>query len=139
MCEKTERTLVSLYEVECRKALWLQAREALWSNCLRTQSSELRFLPCKGPFTHAIFNAIFDAISRTKRALPYPAQKLFSGRIAWNGKKVITYYLKTPFFAISANFAVFFRSVRRLNTRAGQAGAGFVRKSAPKSHEKSHV
>ena len=31
----------------------------------------------KGPFTHAIFDAISDAISRTKRALPYPARMFF--------------------------------------------------------------
>ena len=63
----------------------------------------------QGPFTHAIF----DAISRTKRALPYPARMLFSRSIAWIGKKVITYYLKTPFFPISASMAVFCRSVAR--------------------------
>ena len=40
-----------------------------------------------GPFTHAMF----DAISRTKRTLPYPARMLFSRSIAWIGKKVITY------------------------------------------------
>ena len=34
-------------EVKCRKALWLQAREILWSNCKRTQSSESRFFLCK--------------------------------------------------------------------------------------------
>ena len=28
----------------------------------------------KGPFTHTIFDVISDAISHTKRALPYPAQ-----------------------------------------------------------------
>ena len=50
-------------------------------------------------FTHAIF----DAISRTKCALPYPTRMLFSRSIACIGKKVITYYLKTPFFPISAN------------------------------------
>ena len=60
-----------------------------------------------------------DAISRTKRALPYPARMSFSRSIAWIGKKVMTYYLKTSFFPISANLAVFCRSVRRLNTRAG--------------------
>ena len=71
--------------------------------------------PCnvtKGPFTHAIF----DSISRTKRALPYPARMPFSRSIAWIGKEVITYYLKTPFFPISANLAVFCRSVTRLKT-----------------------
>ena len=47
----------------------------------------------KGPFTHAIFDAISDAISRTKRSLPYPARMLFSRSIAWIGKKVITYFL----------------------------------------------
>ena len=31
-----------------------------------------------GPFTHAIFDAISGAISRTKRALPYPARIFFS-------------------------------------------------------------
>ena len=40
-----------------------------------------------------------------KRALPYPARKLFSRSIAWIGKKVITSYLKAPFFPISANLA----------------------------------
>ena len=89
----------------------------------------------KGPFTHAIF----DAISRAKRALPYPTRMLFSRSIVWIGKKVITYCLKTPFISISANLVVFCRSVTRLKTCAGLAGAGFVRKIASKSHEKSHV
>ena len=88
----------------------------------------------KGPFTHAIFDAISDAISRAKRALPYPARMLFSRSIVWIGKKVITYCLKTPFIPISANLVVFCRSVTRLKTRAGLAGAGFVRKIASKSH-----
>ena len=35
------------YDVKCRKALWLRAREALWSNCKRTQSSKSRFFLCK--------------------------------------------------------------------------------------------
>ena len=35
------------YEVKCRKALCLQAREALWSNCRRTQSSESSFFLCE--------------------------------------------------------------------------------------------
>ena len=73
----------------------------------------------KGPFTHAIFEAISDAISHTKRALPYPARMPFSRSIAWIGKKVITYYLKTPFFPIPANLTVFRRSVTRLKTPAG--------------------
>ena len=88
----------------------------------------------KGPFTHAIFDAISDAISRAKRALPYPARMLFSRSIVWIGKKVITYCLKTPFIPISANLVVFCRSVTRLKTRAGLAGAGFVHKTASKSH-----
>ena len=68
----------------------------------------------KGPFTHAIFDAISDAISRTKRAWPYPARMFISRSILWIGKKGITYYLKTPFFRISANLAVFCRGVTRL-------------------------
>ena len=60
----------------------------------------------KGPFTHAIFDAISDAISRKKRSLPYPARMLFSRSIAWIGKKVITYYLKTPFFQSSASLGI---------------------------------
>ena len=84
---------------------------------------------------HGILVAlIFDAISRAKRALPYPARMLFSRSIVWIGKKVITYCLKTPFIPISANLVVFCRSVTRLKTRAGLAGAGFVRKIASKSH-----
>ena len=35
------------------------------------------------------------AISRTKRALPYPTRILFSRSIVWIGKKVTTYYLDT--------------------------------------------
>ena len=60
----------------------------------------------KGPFTHAIF----DVISRTKRALPIQHGCYFSRSIAWIGKKVtvITYYLKTLYFPTSANLAVFF-------------------------------
>ena len=73
----------------------------------------------KGPFTHATFDAISDAISRTKRAWPYPARIFFSWSIAWIGKKVITYYFKKPFFPISANLVVFCRRVTRLQTRAG--------------------
>ena len=65
---------------------------------------------------------------------PYATLKecFFSRSIAWIGNKVITYYLKTPLFPISANLAVFCRSVARLKTRAGQAGAGFVRKIVSK-------
>ena len=59
---------------------------------------------------------------------------LFSRSIVWIGKKVITYCLKTPFIPISANLVVFCRSVTRIKTRAGLAGAGFVRKIASKSH-----
>ena len=88
----------------------------------------------KGPFTHAIFDVISDAISRAKRALPYPTRMLFSRSIVWIGKKVITYCLKTPFISISVNLVVFCRSVTRLKARAGLAGAGFVRKIASKSH-----
>ena len=34
------------YEAKCRNAIWLQAREALWSNCKRTKLSESRFFLC---------------------------------------------------------------------------------------------
>ena len=64
-------------------------------------------------FTHAIFEAISDAISRTKRALPYPGRMIFSRSIAWIGKKIITHYLKTPLFPISANLTVFFYAALR--------------------------
>ena len=57
------------------------------------------------------FDAISDAISRTKRDLPYPARMSFSRSIVWMGKKVMTYYLKTPLFPIHANLAVLRRSV----------------------------
>ena len=33
--------------MKCRTALWLLAREALWSNCKQTQSSELRIFVCE--------------------------------------------------------------------------------------------
>ena len=34
-------------EAKCHKALWLQAREELWSNCMRTRSSKSTFFLCK--------------------------------------------------------------------------------------------
>ena len=52
---------------------------------------------------------------------------LFSRSIAWTGKKVITYYLKR-IFPISANLAVFCRSVYATKNPCGVAG--FVRKIA---------
>ena len=42
-CARKNSCRRCLYEVKCRKALWLRAREALWSNCKRTQ----RFFLCK--------------------------------------------------------------------------------------------
>ena len=112
-------------------------RGTMKTSCCRCCSIPFRVLhigELKGPFTHAIFYAISDAISRAKRALPYPARMLFSRSIVWIGKKVITYCFKTTFIPISANLVVFCRSVTRLKTRAGLAGAGFVRKIASKSH-----
>ena len=53
---------------------------------------------------------------------PYPTlhEWFFSRSIAWIGKKVITYYLKTPLYPISVNLAVFGRSVNtQLKSRAG--------------------
>ena len=41
------RRMLCHYEVKCRKALWLQARETLCSNCKRSQSNESRFVLCK--------------------------------------------------------------------------------------------
>ena len=46
-CESTQNPTMNLYEIKCHKALWLQAREAVWSNCKRTQSSVPRFFLCK--------------------------------------------------------------------------------------------
>ena len=37
----------SIWATKSHKASWLQAREALWSNCKRTQSSESRYFLCK--------------------------------------------------------------------------------------------
>ena len=42
-----ERTRVERFIMKCRKALWLRAPEALWSNCKRTQASKWRFYLCK--------------------------------------------------------------------------------------------
>ena len=72
-----------------------------------------------GPFTHSTFNAISDAISRRKRRLTPPCTKAFFAKHRVDWKDFITYYLKTPFFPISANLAVFCSSVTRLKTRAG--------------------
>ena len=44
-CVKELVQNVSL-QVKCRIALWLEACEALWTNCKRTQSSKSRFFLC---------------------------------------------------------------------------------------------
>ena len=126
----TERTLVtgngpSRNTATPAKA-WLPSlkapqREEVENNCASSNPGQPthKFGCLKARLTHANFDAISGEISRTKRALPYPARMLFSRSIARMGKKVITYYLNTPFFAISANLAVFCRSVTRLKIRAG--------------------
>ena len=43
LCAQKNSCRTCFYEVKCRRALWLQECESLWSNCKRTQSSELRF------------------------------------------------------------------------------------------------
>ena len=85
-----------------------------------TQNATISLLP-KGPFTHAIF----DAISITNRAL--------TRRNAWIGKKAIKYYLKTPFFPISANLAVFCRSVTRLKKPCGVGWGRFCTQNRSKN------
>ena len=64
-----------------------------------------------------------------KTRLTLPCMSAFFANIAWIGKKVITYYLKTPFFQISANLPVFCRSVTRPKTRAGRLGQVLYAKS----------
>ena len=131
-------TAICVSNIKCLQVLWLDVRR----NFARTQTRKNSLLTfqntrfsdwyhhwlidilalhsCvsygkrKGSFTHAMF----DAILRTKRALPYPARMFFSRSIAWIGKKVIRYYLSL-FFPIYANLVVFCRSVTRLKTRAG--------------------
>ena len=73
----------------------------------------------KGLFTRAILYAISDAIARTKRALPYPAPMFFFREASRGLERKLSHYLKTPLFPISANLAVFCRSVTRLETSAG--------------------
>ena len=105
--------------------------------------SNRRISNTKGPFTHAIFDAISGAISRTKRALPYLARIFVSWSIAWIGKKVITYDFKAPFFPISANLAVFLSQSYATTNSCGVGCGSFCSqnriKIASKSHEKSHV
>ena len=103
-----------------------------------TQSTFLH----KGPFTHAIFDAISDAILHTKRALPYPARMSFSRSIAWIGKKVITLFKAT---LLSNSCSLDGISLQRYATKS-PCGVGWGRfctqnctKIASKSHEKSHV
>ena len=48
----------------------------VWADSDRPKNSRSNW-HFKGPFTHAIFDAISGAISRTKRALPYPARIYF--------------------------------------------------------------
>ena len=139
--DKTCSRMPSPNTVDFSQIAKLSIRQGNSCSCFRIRKESTTFsksfvivsLPT-GPFTHAIFDAISDAISRAKRALPYPAPMLFSRSIVWIGKKGITYCFKTPFIPISANLVVFCRSVTRLKTRAGLAGAGFVRKIASKSH-----
>ena len=54
-----------------------------------------------------------------KTRLTLPCMNALPRIIAQIGKQVITYYLKTPLFPISATLAVFCRSIKRLKTRAG--------------------
>ena len=67
--------------------------------------SNPKIVRCEGAFTHADFDAISDAISRTKRALPYPARMHFTRSIARIEKKVITLFEDT-LFPISAILVV---------------------------------
>ena len=90
----------------------------------------LNFIECLVPLkTHSVsvkarlhmrFLMRFLMRFRVQNA-PYPTLHhcFFSRSIAWIGKKVITFYLKTPFFPMSAHLAVFCRSATRLKTRAG--------------------
>ena len=90
----------------------------------------------KSPFTHAIFHADFwcDFEYKTRRTLPCTNAFFAKHRVDWKESYHILF--EDTLFPISANLAVFRRSVTRLKTRAG---AGFVRKMASKSHEKSPV
>ena len=87
----------------------------------------------------AIFDAIPAPISRTKRALSYPARMLLSRSIAWTGNKVITCYLKTPLFPISANLAVFFSQRYATKNACGVGWGRFCTQNRIKIASKSHV
>ena len=60
----------------------------------------------KGPFTRAIFDAISDAISRTKRALPYSVRTLFFGEASRELERKLSHYMKTPFFPLTWRYFV---------------------------------
>ena len=81
--------------------------------------STLTLIPFKGLFTHAIFDVISGAISRTKRAFNPTLHEYFFHEASRGLERKFTYYFKTPFFPISANLVVFCRRVTRLQTRAG--------------------
>ena len=104
-----------------------QLRTTLW---IRNPSVVLFAWPESRKFRHCItaplhmrFLMRFLMRFRVQNA-PYPTLQecFFSRSIAWIVKKVITYYLQTPLFPISANLAVFCRSVTRLKIRAGYLG-----------------
>ena len=61
--------------------------------------------------------------------LTLPCTNVFSRSVAWIGKKVMTYYLKTPFFPIPGNLTVFRRSVTRLKPVRGRLGQVLYAKS----------
>ena len=67
-----------------------------------TGTGEFHMSSFLGPFACATFDAIADAISRTKRALPYPALMLFSRSIASIGKNHIIW--RHPFFGFFFSF-----------------------------------
>ena len=62
-----------------------QVLHTVWCNIFGEAAGEIwhlsllgvKGLIIKAPFTHPIFEAIFNAILRTKRALSYPARMLF--------------------------------------------------------------
>ena len=75
-------------------------------------AEERIFAVSTGPFTHAIFDAISDAILRTKRALPTLHECCF--REASRGlERNLSNIWRRPFFPISPNLAVYFVAALR--------------------------
>ena len=106
----------------CNVLIWIDRFSrivGMLSNCKRTQSIESRFFLCIGPFTHVIF----DAISRTKRAWPYPARLLFSCEASRGLERKLSHIIwRHPSFQFLLTWRYFVAALRDWKPVRGRLG-----------------